>query len=439
MWPNLNNVQKKDEPDKDKTPVPEEKMSTRSRLETKYSDILGRRRRKEQQEHDDRDKTLEPDKMSFAPLARSATTILSSTTKKESTPYRLNRNYSDRKPTIASSSAATNYKPRTDFSLLQHSASSAAVIPKSSYYESPIMRHKDTVYDIYGTRIPTTSRYDYDSSFNTGTGTSYGYYEGREKDKENSFKSKYEPSRLYAELNNNEPFSRDRHVPRYQRAYRKTATTHLANFDDSSDTPSTSSNYSERNMNSTSRYAPRKSLGGYQRSQTQKFFDSEKSSVLRTLTDSNKIDDEPIKSEAVKEREARRKEIQGLIAKYAQIDDVYLRAIDNDVASNDARNSITTDYNDTNSTIRSNGSVLDGRTSDLYNSNNNGGGTSASGLGPSYPYAQTPVKSSFLALSKTQSVSSMSSVNRTRIPKTLSTFVRWKLNRMNLSKCFFIV
>lgn len=405
-------------------------MSTRSRLESKYSDVLGRRRRKEQQEQDDRDKTLEPDKMSFAPLARSATTILSSTSKKESTPYRLNRNYSDRKPTISSTSAASTYKPRTDFNLLQHSTSSATAIPKSSYYESPIMRHKDTVYDIYGTRIPNTSRYDYDSNLNTSTGGSYGYYEGRDKDKENTFKSKYEPSRLYAELNNNEPFSRDRNVPRYQRGYRKTATTHLTNFDDDLDIPSTSSGCSERNMNSTSRYAPRKSLGGYQRSQTQKFFDSEKSSVLRTLTDSNKIDDEPIRSEAIREREARRKEIQGLIAKYAQIDDVYLRAIDNDVASNDVRNSIitTNDYNDLNSTIRSNGNVLDSRPTDLYSSS--AAAAAALGLGPSYPYAQTPVKSSFLALSKTQSVSSMSSANRTRIPKTLSTFVRWNMKRM---------
>lgn len=385
--------------------------------------------------------------MSFAPLARSATTILSSTAKKESTPYRLNRNYSDRKPTISSTTAnaTSSYKPRTDFSLLQHSASSATAIPKSSYYESPIMRHKDTVYDIYGTRIPTTSRYDYDSGFSTSTGGSYGYYDGRDKDKENSFKSKYEPSRLYAELNNNEPFSRDRNMPRIQRGYRKTATTHLTNFDDDLDLPSTSSGYSERNLNSTSRYAPRKSLGGggYQRSQTQKFFDSEKSSVLRTLTDSTNrnFDDEPMKSEAVKEREARRKEIQGLIAKYAQIDDVYLRAIDNDVSSsNDTRNSsittnaaaaaaaaATNDYNDPlNSTIRSNGSVLDSRTANLYNTS----AAAALGLGPSYPYAQTPVKPSFLALSKTQSVSSMSSVNRTRIPKTLSTFVRWKMKRM---------
>lgn len=407
-------------------------MSTISRLESKYSDVLGRRRRKQEQQHEqeDRDKTLEPDKISFTPLARSATTILSSgaVSKKESTPYRLHRNYSDRKPALQSiTSSTSSYKPRSEFNLLQHSATSSSVaIPKSSYYESPIMRHKDTVYDIYGTRIPTTTRYgDYDHlGLTTSTGGTYGYYDGREK--ENTFKSKYEPSRLYAELNNNEPFVRDRNIPRYQKGYRRTATTHLTNFDDDLDLPSTStpsSMYSERNVNSSSRYGPRKSLGTYHRSQTQKFFDSEKSSVLRTISSSNKLDDESFKSDAVKEREARRKEIQGLIAKYAQIDDVYLRAIDNDCAPSEtanARGSITTDSSDLNSSIRSNGSVTDSRTSDLLNSNS----VVALGLSP-YPYTQTSTKSSLLPLSKTQSVSSMSSINRTRIPKTLSTFVRW--------------
>lgn len=403
-------------------------MSTISRLESKYSDVLGRRRRKQeqQQEQEDRDKTLEPDKMPFTPLARSATTILSSgaVSKKESTPYRLHRNYSDRKPALSSiTSSTSSYKPRSELNLLQHSATSSSVgIPKSSYYESPIMRHKDTAYDIYGTRIPTAARYgDYDR---LGLSTnSYGYYDGR--DKENTFKSKYEPSRLYAELNNNEPFVRDRNIPRYQKGYRRTATTHLTNFDNDLDLPSTStpsSGYSERNINSSSRYGPRKSLGTYHRSQTQKFFDSEKSSAHRTLGSSNKLDDEPFKSEAVKEREARRKEIQGLIAKYAQIDDVYLRAIDTDGAASEtanARGSITTDLSDLNSSIRSNGSVTDSRTSDLLNSDS----AIALGLGP-YPFTQTSTKSSLLPLSKTQSVSSMSSVNRTRIPKTLSTFVR---------------
>ncbi|XP_055323170.1 probable serine/threonine-protein kinase dyrk2 isoform X2 [Sitodiplosis mosellana] len=402
---------KKDEVDRDKTPKAEEKMSTISRLESKYSDVLGRRRYKEQREQEDRDKTLEPDRIPFAPLTRSATTILSSgaISKKESTPYRLNRNYSDRKP-IPSTSSST-YKPRSELNPLQTNSSSGFAIPKTNYYESPTMKHKDSVYDIYGTRLPNSNRFnDYEQlSLNTKS----GYYEGR--DKENTFKSKYEPSRLYAELNNNETFSRDRNIPHYQKDYRRTATTNFNTYNDSLlDTPSTSSGYRGRNMISANRYAPEKSVD-YHRSQTKKFFDSEKSSVLRNMND-----DEPVKSEAVKEREARRKEIQGLIAKYAQIDDIFLRAIDSDTASNDttnARSSMSNHYNSLNST-RPNGGLLDDSTSDSLLQKNV---AAAVGYSP-YPYPQTSRKTSYLPLSKTQSVSSISSANRTRIPKTLPTF-----------------
>ncbi|XP_037812326.1 probable serine/threonine-protein kinase dyrk2 isoform X4 [Lucilia sericata] len=86
--------------DKDKTPVASTSSSAVSRLENKYSDILGRRK------HDDRDKTLEPDE-NLNPLARSATTHqllaakpkLSSSSfnaadRKERTPYRLHKNKS---------------------------------------------------------------------------------------------------------------------------------------------------------------------------------------------------------------------------------------------------------------------------------------------------------------------------------------------------------
>lgn len=467
--------QKKEEIDKDKTPVPDKKQSTISRLESKYSDVLGRRRRKEQQqrEQEDRDKTLEPDKAGFAtPLARSATTILSPSSsggssasstgppKKERTPYRLHRNYSDRKPTTSSlasaggsassssSSSSSGYKSRPDLSLLQHSATSSSIaVPKSSYYESPIMRHKDSLYDAYSSRVPASSRYnDYDhyplsssGGSTSSSGHTHGYYEGR--DKENTFKSKYDPGRLYAELTN-EKFAGDRNISRYPKSYRRTATTNFSNYDDdlhhNLTTPSTAGSYSGRNVTSSSRYAPRKSTG-YQRSQTQKFFDSENSSVLRSLNDANNntidlyggngfADEDAIKSEAVKEREARRKEIQGLIAKYAQIDDVYHRAIDNEAPAQSTaplsqaahRTSITADYNDPNNNHLS--SVLfHGKTADLLASQNE---AAAAALGLSYPYAQTSSKTSFLPLSKTQSVSSMSSMNRSRIPKTYTSFVR---------------
>lgn len=400
--------------DKDKTPKAEEKISTISRLESKYSDVLGRRRNKEQRE-EDRDKTLEPDKITFAPLTRSATTILTTnaTAKKEYTPYRLNRNYSDRKPNLPSTSSSS-FIPRSELNVLQTNSSSRYAIPKTKNYESPIMKHKDSVYDIYGTRISNSNRFN--DNEHLGLNTKSGYYDGR--DKENTFKSKYEPSRLYAELNNNETFSRDRNIPRYQKDYRRTATTNFSTYNDSSlDTPSTSSGYGARTMNSANRYAPEKSVD-YHRSQTKRFLDSEKSSVLRNVND-----EDPLKSEAVREREARRKEIQGLIAKYAQIDDIFLRAIDSDTVTNNATNARSSPSNHYNSlaSMRPSGNQPDGSTSDAILHSN-----AVPAVG-SYPYPQTSRKMSYLSLSKTQSVSSISSANRTRIPKTLSTFVRIRL------------
>lgn len=407
--------------------------------------MLGRRRRKDVQPEttaDDRDKTIEPERpvTGFAtPLTRSATTILSSTgsaTKKERTPYRLHRNYSDRKPTTsgAATSAYASSKSRPELSLL-HSSTNAA-IPKSSYYDKPA---SDSLYDPYGgaygyssaysSRLPasSTSRHnDYDHlGLSNGPGT-YGYYEGR--DKENTFKSKYEPSRLYAELNSNgvdttftRGDDRDR-SKRFQKAYRRTATAH-----DNRPMASSFRDYDDDDAPATSRYAPRKSLSAYQRSQTQKFFDSEKSSVLRSLhndANNNNVDaygaGDEFKTEATKEREARRKEIQGLIAKYAQIDDVYNRAIDNEPANDSAAMPVTSAAS-SGSTVghNSRGRLFESKATDIDNSVNG-----ALGLGLSAYGTTHQPHSSFLPLSKTQSVATMSSVNRSRIPKTFSTFVR---------------
>lgn len=379
----------------------------------------------------------------------------------------MNRNYSDRKQTASTTSANTtsgNYRaPRSDLGL-SHSATSAHIPSKSNYYESLATRHKDSIYDSYQSRVPATSRYnDYDHyGFNSSGTSSGGYYDGR--DKENAYKSKYEPSRLYAELSNNtETFGRERNAPRYPKAYRRTATTNFGHTYDNGVADASSGSgamasggYSGRGNLSSTRYGPRKSSGSaYQRSQTQKFFDTEKSSVLRTMDSNNNSidlygangsDDDSIKSEAVKEREARRKEIQSLIAKYAQIDDVYLRAIDAEpsvaktsatTAANDpsmARTSMAIDYNDMTyanghtSGNSSSGVGLSGKSGDHL-----GGGGSGIGSGAAYGlpfgYAQQPsvssARGSFMPLSKTQSVSTMSSANRSRIPKTLPAFVRY--------------
>lgn len=412
--------------------------------------MLGRRRRNKEAKpetvDEDRDKTLEPEKPLASlsnPLARSATTILTSggSTKKERTPYRLHRNYSDRKPTASglSTAAYTSSRSRPELSLL-HSSTSAA-IPKSNHYDTDAdALYSDPYAGAYGysgaynSRLPvsTASRYDYDHlGLSNGPSTSR-YYDGRDRDKENTYKSKYDPSRLYAELNNNKNDNeadatafnrgdeRDR-SKRFQKAYRRTATAHDTR-------PSASSTYRAYGDDAgpmTSRYAPRKSLGsGYQRSQTQKFFDSEKSSALRSLNDANNnyVDDDggvdEIKTEAMREREARRKEIQGLIAKYAQIDDVYHRAIDNEprhtANHNDLDGSSTAAVTTAVPRVQnSRGHLFESKASDIDNSSN--GALGSSGWS-AYGAHKTPS-----SLCWRQNAATASALSRS---KTLSTFVR---------------
>lgn len=142
------------------------------------------------------------------------------------------------------------------------------------------------------------------------------YYDGR-SEKENVFKSKYDPDLLYSELNSD---SSSKPTRRPIKAYRKSDNTsdrrHTTNFRlcpiDFEETPSTSSSTSSSRLNSTRpTYTQRKSLG-YQRSQTQQFFDAENNNFTEETRDKR-----------LTERETKRKEIQDLIMKYAQADDNY--------------------------------------------------------------------------------------------------------------------
>lgn len=375
-------IQRKDI-DRDKTPVVAvpKTSSTISRLESKYSDVLGRARRR--QEEDDREKTLEPERPYVNPISRSATTVMLgdkalASYQKERTPYKLGRNRSRY-------DMETNFKPRSELSLLQDNN---RYKPKNEY--DPI-RRKDTLYDAYS----RNGRYNSNlNSSNLGhrsrPGLDYGYYDGGGK--ENTFKSKYDPDMIYSEINNNylDHFNgssaiRDRERKRAIRSYKRTdtsndrrQTTHLKDFDDESDIPS------------SSRFTNRKS---YQRSQTQKFFDSENlyASNNNHHSDNGAIAEASsvVPNEAMTEREARRKEIQGLIMKYAQLDDVYSKTSE-DRANNNLR--------------KVDQFGLMPSTSSMAVPHNIGGG--------------------FVPLSKTQTVAAMSSI-RSRIPKALSTFVRF--------------
>lgn len=372
-------IQRKDI-DRDKTPVVAipKTSSTISRLESKYSDALGRVARRRQEE-DDREKTLEPERPYVNPISRSATTVMLgdkalSGYQKERTPYKLGRNRNKY-------DIETNFKPRSELSLLQDSN---RYKPKHEY--DPI-RRKDTLYDAYS----RNGRYNNHLSHRSRPTMDYGYYDGGGK--ENTFKSKYDPDMMYSEINNNylDHFNgsaaiKERERKRAIRSYKRTDTsndrrhaTHMKDLDDELDIPS------------TSRFTNRKS---YQRSQTQKFFDSE--NLYASNSNNNHFDggsttdaSNVVPNEAMTEREARRKEIQGLIMKYAQLDDVYNKTTE-DQANNNVKKVDTFG--------------LMPSTSNLAVTQKIGGG--------------------FLPLNKTQTVAAMSSI-RSRIPKALSTFVRY--------------
>lgn len=364
--------------------------------------MLGRVARRRQAEQaaaaaaDDREKTLEPDRPYMNPVTRSATTVLMGDKayqayQKERTPYKLG---ASRSRTKLDGAGATK-----ELSLLQDNNR------HKLRGDDPIMR-KDTLYEAYN---KSAARFNGTSALRNGTSTDHGqrsrgvgreYYESS-AGKENLFKSKYDPDNLYAEINNNnnnepandEAEQRKRAIRSYKRTCTANDRRHTTAYKDlqDEDTPSSSA---------ASRYQQRKS---YQRSQTQKFFDAEdaaassssyKPSLART--EASVYTEQPA---ALSEREARRKEIQGLIMKYAQLDDVYSKVNDKQMDQ-----------------VNNNGTI-------------NGGGMyggalqmSATSTALAFGQQQQRQQSHLMPLSKTQSVASMSV--RSRIPKTLSTFVR---------------
>lgn len=385
-----------DTTDRDKTPIaPQPKTgSTISRLESKYSDVLGRVARRRQEELTNREKTLEPDRPYMNPVTRSATTMLNGDRavhayQKERTPYKLTRQRQKYGDTNASTETAS--KSRTDTKPIESNprrSRAAALSSTTTTSDYDPIRRKDTLYDAYAPRSDRVQyRYGDHSVRSKAITKDLSYVSGA--DKENHYKSKYDPAKLYAEQSAREvddtfdtspavvvTSERDRERKRALRSYKRTCTAndrrHTTNYKDVL-------NQLDDERPAVSRYSQRQSSGAYQRSQTQQFFDAE--------TDGTSTVDNPV----VSEREARRKEIQGLIMKYAQLDDVYNKATEDRANNNNRAAPI----------------ALNGHDNSLH------GSTSMSSMrGPE-----------MLALSKTQSVAAMSSL-RSRIPKTLSTFVR---------------
>lgn len=466
-------------------------QSTISRLESKYSDVLGRianRRRETKKATDDKEKTLEPDPLLHSnALTRSATTILAK--EKPSSLYTSAATnaatYRDQSPYRNTARSRNKYEPLDsnyryrgggDLGFL-HDSTNYRYNPRSDY--DPLLRRKDTYYDAYSRygggavgglgAAPTTSSryYDHDlySSYRrpTATGTmGYGYYDGRNVGKENMYKSKYDPSALYAELSNNsESFYGDNpssvggtKSKRQFRSYKKgspkerrhTTVLKLLNEEDENRLNKYSSPVSS--TAATSRYTTRKSMGDGLRSHTQRFFDTENQLDGGHTAHENGIDDTSLTPDRTA-RNAKRKEIQSLIMKYAQIDDVYNRATDHDANNNH----IDTATVPTPTALASSGSGPKGLTgtNGISGGYSNGVGhhsgiASVSSLKhrpydhldlyTSGAYAYHPsyatgahggygAAGGFLPLAKTHSTSSMATY-KSRIPMTLSTFVRYK-------------
>jgi hypothetical protein len=277
------------------TAVEKAPQSTISRLESKYSDILDRvakRKQKQQQEKDDRDKTLEPDYRP-APLMKSQTTANvmkseKSTAQKERTPFRMDRN-------------------------------------KSKYGSDADMKLKRSEMIGLGS---SSNLSNYHDTYTKMKSNDSGYYDGyRGFGKENIYKSKYDPDVLYSELSSSngtgtsrmsttsqqQPYagsSTSRQIKPYKRTEsggigdkRRTAINlyELLHDEDSE---------SDSRQHRRHQYTQRKSTGNQLRPNNV------------TRREYHPINDDEIDLEKT-ERENKRNEIQSLIMKYAQMDDFY--------------------------------------------------------------------------------------------------------------------
>ena len=381
-------------------------------MESKYSDILDRvakRREKQRQEKEDRDKTLEPEyRPSFGnPLMKSSTTAsvkdkLSLISQKERTPYRMTANKSSSK-----------YEP-----------------------ESRIKRS-----ELLG--ISSNNLNGYDSNYNKLKSTDSGYsgYESK-LGKENIYKSKYDPDLMMSDSSISKPktatttttpsyagSSSSAASSRQLRSYKRTdsgdkhrTAVNLYNIedDDGYDLGNRLNRYK-----GTRSYTQRKSANAAllkPRSETQKFFEMED---LQEEVDPEKL-----------ERENKRKEIQSLIMKYAQMDDFYgidtVQEPKKPAPTKDSNNNNIWDSNgprlqspvvipqksqtSSNLLLKSSTMTSIPQYSTHYQSNydrpnyyNGGGGGSSSNV---------------VAITTNNPTSNVEPLSRTRMSKALSTFVR---------------
>lgn len=302
-----------------------------SRLESKYSDILDRvakrkeKQRQEQQQHDDRDKTLEPDDVRMPHrLMKSATTANISKSsygghqqQKERTPFKIERNKNK-----------YNNGDKDYDSMAGGSGGSSS----ANNNNTKIKRS-----DILGT---TSTSNDY-STYSKLKSHDSGYYDG------SYYKSKYDD--LLSDVSTN------RHTPRKTSAVAYTgsssttastaATRQLKPYkrsDGTNDKHRTAINLYDMLDNEPSSSS---SSSNYRRQYSQR---KSTGKPLRTYNDNNhnissSTDEsgDDFSDFEKTERENRRKEIQSLIMKYAQLDDFYSKTSaphKEDINNNNSKN-----------------------------------------------------------------------------------------------------
>jgi hypothetical protein len=349
-------------------------------------------KRKSKHEQEDRDKTLEPNDISAThqrtlhPLAKSATSAIFKTDRdlgyssshKERTPYRLSGRH------------------------------------KNKYLESAMDINNnanaalDSPYDTSPSANPSTvSKYQKQYA-----PTAASDYVGSRLGKENTYKSKYDPDSIYSELSGSTVNGSSGRRRQYRR-------------NDSDKQPKTAINLyevgAEKGGNPPRRdYTQRKSATSnnlYQRSRAQQYQDLESSTA-----DSDERD---------KERENKRKEIQSLIQKYAQMDDFYGKALeDNNNGMGSKQSLARMDRYEDNNDSAYHSPVHDRHDRHLQKSQ------TMHNLGP-YNSRNTNISSNhvpnLISYDNAVWVPPIGVPNvRSRIPKALSTFVRIK------SKLFFL-
>lgn len=288
---------------------PSSSASTISRLESKYSDILDRvhRRKEKNREKDDRDKTLEPleGRGAISALAKSATSAILSSHQKERTPFQLSSHSSSSTSKSGGKSKYETYD--IDYSLgagISGSSSSSNTSSSNKRTELGLLSENNGSARLKKEQ-EINKYHDYFSSpYSKLKSNDSGYYDGSRAGKENNYKSKYDQ-----DVDTPGKSSRNRPLKTYTRndsgnSGKKNTVINLFDIDVGEDRGRKADrahrNYGHR----------RRPVEVLPKSKTQQFFESEDAFS-------------PVPDEEATDRENKRKEIQGLIMKYAQLDDFY--------------------------------------------------------------------------------------------------------------------